>query len=71
MVASQFPGKDNTTSTDFPNYSGPGSRYYVLGTFFSFLSTPCPTKYAYNPPKLCPSTHFWRIITRFYNSFAF
>lgn len=38
MVASQFPGKDNTTSTDFPNYSGPGSRYSVLDISFSLMS---------------------------------
>ena len=28
-------GKDNTVSPDFPNYFGHGSRYCVLGTFFS------------------------------------
>lgn len=71
MITSQFPGKDNTASPDFPNYSGHGSRYSVLAPFFSFLSTLCLLKYAYNPPNLCLLTHFWRIITRFYNSFAF
>ncbi len=49
MVASQFSGKDNTTLSDFPNYFVHGSRYSVLAPFFSFLSTLCLLKYAYNP----------------------
>ncbi len=40
MVASQFPGKDNTASPDVPNYFGHGSSYCVLASFFSLLSTP-------------------------------
>lgn len=70
VIAFQFTGKDNTSSPDFPNYSGNGSRYCVLGFFFSLPSTSCSPKYAYNPPNLCHLTHFWRIITMFYNSFA-
>ena len=35
MIASQFAGKDNTVSPDFPNYPGFGSRYCVLAPLFS------------------------------------
>ena len=51
MVASQFPGKDNTALPDFQNLSGHGSCYSVLGIYFSLLSTPRPPENAYNPPK--------------------
>lgn len=70
IVIFLFIGKDYTTLSDFPNYSGYGSHYSVLGIFFSLPSTPRPTKYAYNPPNLCLLTHFWRIITRFSQIFC-
>ena len=44
MVATQFSGKDNTTLSDFPNYSGHGSRYCVLAPFFFLLSIPCQSQ---------------------------
>ena len=40
MIASQLAGKDNIPSSNFPNYPGHGSRYYVLAPFFSLSSTP-------------------------------
>lgn len=55
-----FIGKDNTTLSVFPNYSGHGSRYSVLGIFFSLLSTPRPPKNMFIiPNNLWLLTHFW------------
>ena len=34
IVASQLSGKENTTLSDFPNYSGHGSRYCIWGLLF-------------------------------------
>lgn len=48
--------------------AGHGSRYSVLGIFFSLLSTPRPLKNAYNPPNLCLLPHFWGIITGLLNN---
>ena len=36
---SSFQRKDNTTISDFPNYSGHGSYYSFLGIFSSLPST--------------------------------
>ena len=59
MVASWFPVKDNTTSTDFPNYSRPGSRYSVLGISFSLSSTPCPPNIVIIPQNYTFWPTFW------------